>query len=194
MNFLNYAIVICMALLALNARGFDGDLEKIETINGKLYEKIYILSGDDKGLTFRHEAGIAKVSYAELPMNLRMLFEPAERTDSPEKGEETREEFVPILDFTLRYRFSPVSFPVVSNHCAPALACRGIHWKSHWPGYNPAHRLVDPVCRELALRDFLYTTGLLPAPCGIRPVRVFPRHNSWTYGWQKYSGIPGLAW
>ncbi|MAS94089.1 MAG: hypothetical protein CMO55_12910 [Verrucomicrobiales bacterium] len=179
MKFLKCAIFICLGIFLGNAQGFDGDLEKIETVNGRLYEKIFILSGDETGLTFRHEAGIAKVDYSELPMNLRMLFEPAEKVDAPEADPQEETEFIPLLDFALQFRYSPVYRPKL----IPAPVCRDVVWRSHWPRYNPAHRLVDPFCRELALRDFLYTTGLVMPPCEIHSIQISSNKSPRRYFW-----------
>lgn len=170
MNILKFAIFLSVGIGLAHAEEFDGDLEKIETVHGKRYEKIYIVGGDGTGLTFRHKDGIAKVDFSELPMNLRMLYEPVDA------GEEEKidtagvkeEHFVPLLDFSLRYRPPAVH----SAQVLPLGCCSGVPWKPYWPRFHPAHQLVDPLCREAVLRDFLYTTGLVCPPCGIVPRRL----------------------
>ena len=37
-------------------------------------------------------------------------------------------------------------------------------WPVWWPDHARVHRLTHPLYRELAVRDFLYTSGLLPRP------------------------------
>ncbi len=172
MNFIKTATVIG----AISMIGFSSladeevfDFERLKTTHGRTYEKIFVLSADAHGLMFRHEAGIAKLSFTELPMNLRMLYEPAEteaelKSESPE--EEAEGKLAPAASpVYLTYLIRPVYqvYQTMPNYCrAPAQ-----YWPNHWPRYHPAHALAHAPHRELVLRDFLYTTGLACKPRGV---------------------------
>lgn len=188
-------ILIVAIFLALSFSGFaqdgDFDLEKISTVEGREYRDILIVDSDEHGLLFRHRQGIAKLPFASLPTNLRMLYEvaaPVETVEEGEKVEETESEdsekaksaanFYP-LTFTVRTRTYPKS-PVDSCGPGPGSGCGPFLWPSHWPRFRPAHHLVNPYCRELAVRDFLYTSGLLPKPPGVFTYRL-PHNRPFLY-------------
>lgn len=154
------------------------DLEEIKTLTGTRYEAIEVLGADEYGLMFRHRRGIAKVNFSELSTGLRMLYEggdlvgvaPAESTEAVQPGGDvtseptTTEIFVPVLSFRLQIQrgwHEPSPRPCGGSPCA------SFPWRSHWPRYHSAHALTRPDCRALVLRDFLYTTGLQPKPCGV---------------------------
>ncbi len=54
----------------------DFDMDSIKAFDGRVYENILILSGDEHGLMFRHSRGIAKIPFRQLSRNYRMLCEP----------------------------------------------------------------------------------------------------------------------
>jgi hypothetical protein len=165
------------------------DLEEIKTLTGTRYEAIEVLGADEYGLMFRHRRGIAKVNFGELSTGLRMLYEggdlvgmaPAASTEPGQAAEDATSEvtiaevFVPILTFRLQlHRGWKESF---SSPCAGS-PCASFPWRSHWPRYQTAHALTRPDCRALVLRDFLYTTGLQPKPCGV-VTRSLPRGHAY---------------
>jgi hypothetical protein len=160
------------------------DLEKIRTVEGREYRGIVILEADRHGLSFRHDSGIAKLPFASLSENLRMLFEAVDdipaaddtaadpsavAEEEPVRGEVTLPAPV-ILIAACRVRIPP---PVVPLGGGYTHADR-IRWPVWWSRYDPAHELANPYFRELAVRDFLYSSGLVPTPRGIA-VRTFYR-------------------
>lgn len=167
------------------------DLESIRTLDGQVYEEILILSGDESGLMFRHRRGIAKIPFRQLSMNLRMLYEPVadvaagtsdvavdEATSNEEEESVAVELLVPaVVQTSTRVE---VSMEWLRGALAQMPRRQMAPWPSHWSSFHPAHALAYPEYRELAVRDFLYTTGLAPRPCGIHPrpisrvgVRIF---------------------
>ena len=172
MNFLKYATVMG----AISMIGFSSladeevfDFDRIKTTHGRTYQKIFVISADAHGLMFRHETGIAKLSFPELPMNLRMLYEPADmgaelKTETPD--EVTEEKNPPAASpIYLTYLVRPVYQinQTMPNYCRAPVQ----YWPNHWPRYHPAHALAHAPHRELVLRDFLYTTELACKPPGV---------------------------
>jgi len=165
------------------------DLEEIKTLTGKRYEAIEVLGADEYGLMFRHRRGIAKVNFSELSTGLRMLYEggdlvgvsPADSTEAVQPaGDATPEPtaaevFVPVLTFRLQIQRGWNDLSPKSCGGSP---CASFPWRSYWPRYHSAHALTRPDCRALVLRDFLYTTGLQPKPCGV-VTRSRPRGHAY---------------
>lgn len=185
MKFLNLAIFLGIGFSGF-AFGGGFDLEKISTVEGREYREILIVDSDEHGLLFRHQRGIAKLPFASLPTNLRMLYEvtaPVETIDEEEATDS--EEAAPNgaispMVFTVRTRVYPQQN---SNSCDPyqlGYGCGPFLWPSHWPRFGTAHHLVNPYCRELAVRDFLYTSGLLPKPPGVFTYRL-PNNRPYYY-------------
>ncbi len=172
MNFIKYATVMgVISMIGFSSLADEEvfDFDRLKTTHGRTYEKIFVLSADAHGVMFRHEAGIAKLSFSELPMNLRMLYEPADTgaelsTEAP--AEVVEEKVAPVSPpIYLTYLVRPVYqiYQAMPNYCpAPAQ-----YWPGHWPRYHPAHALAHPPHRELVVRDFLYTTGLACKPPGV---------------------------
>jgi hypothetical protein len=195
----NAAILTVGALLVVfihshSASGADDenrviDLEEIKTLTGKRYEAIEILGADAYGLMFRHREGIAKVNFSELSTGLRMLYEGGDlvgvaKADSTEPvqavgvvnaTQDSPGVFVPILNFRLQIQRGGGAASGCAVGCSP---CAGFPWRSYWPRYQTAHALVRPDCRALVLKDFLYTTGLQPRPCGV-VTRSLPRGHAY---------------
>jgi len=185
MNFLTvvvYAALLGMAALAVGSEAYD--LERIRTVEGREYRGILILEADRHGLSFRHDRGIAKLPFTSLPENLRMLYEvidegptdaePGEGT-SPASPEMTSPPDICLPSPVVLLARSRVVVP------SPALYLGGgyttadrQHWPAWWPRYDPVHELTNPYFRELAVRDFLYSSGLLRTPPGI-VVKTFYR-------------------
>ena len=187
MNFLKLATVVFILGFLQFGKSAEAeyDLEKIVTTSGKIYREILILGADDYGLTFRHRGGIAKERFSSLSANLRMLYEIVDDPMVEEKVAEvpvkTEAEPVPSsralppMVVTMRTRVHIVH---------PALQLGGGYgspdasqWPSWWARYYPIHHLTNPYQRELAVRDFLYSSGLLPTPCGIRTYRLPGRYG-----------------
>lgn len=178
MNFLTLVIsaaLLGMAALAVGSEPYD--LERIRTVEGTEYRGILILEADRHGLSFRHDRGIAKVPFTSLSENLRMLYEVI---DEAPAGAETGESAAPAMstvttppDLCLP---SPVLLSARSRAILPApvlylgggyTAADRHPWPAWWPRYDPVHELTNPYFRELAVRDFLYSSGLLRTPPGI---------------------------
>lgn len=159
----------------LFAGGDSFDLDRIQTLNGRAYEEILILSSDRHGLLFRHKRGIAKINFNELSMNLRMLYEPVEETPMETAVDETDDSFSLLEE-------ESITITAANRITVPLGYYRGLGWNRcnayrcaypiHWPRYSPALRLAIPECRALAVEDFLITTGLVPRPFGVRTYRL----------------------
>lgn len=174
MNFLKTATLVgAISIIGVSCLADEEvfDFERLKTTYGRTYQKIFVLSADTHGLMFRHDKGIAKVSFKELSMNLRMLYEPVESVPEAKTklknadataGKQIATAAAPVY---LTYLIQPVyqitqSMP---NYCrAPAQ-----YWPNHWPRYHPAHAYAHAPSRELVVRDFLYTTGLACKPPGV---------------------------
>jgi hypothetical protein len=178
MNFL--ALVIPAALLGMAALAVGSepyDLERIRTVEGKEYRGILILEADRHGLSFRHDRGIAKLPFTSLSENLRMLYEVIDEAPGGADPGETAAPAMPAVktppDVCLP---SPVLLSARSRAILPApvlylgggyTAADRHPWPAWWSRYDPVHELTNPYFRELAVRDFLYSSGLLRTPPGI---------------------------
>ena len=181
MKLLKFAILVIVAMAAPGVRGEEGgfDHERLTTIDGRTYHEVFVIGSDGNGLTFRHRNGIAKVGFGQLSEGYRMLYEAvAELPEaapggaSADPGAETAPEadWVETLDeepFVLLARNRTViELPAtwqwlgggVDPHwLAPA-------WPVWWSDHSRVHRITHPLYRELVVREFLYTSGLLPWP------------------------------
>ena len=179
MKVLKFAILLlgCCSSCWLVASDVTFDLDRIKTENGRTYRDILILDSDQHGLLFRHAKGIAQLDYAQLSMNLRMLYEPVEEGPveaqaDPSEGDSLLSELGVIgktadLTLTARNRVT-VPFPSYTQHCAAYRRA----WPMHWPRYHPVLPLAIPACRSAAIDDFLITTGLAPRPFGVTTYRL----------------------
>lgn len=174
MRLLTFASVLglCGSLLVPGMRAAEYDLPSITTLYGREYQEVFILGSDEHGLMFRHRNGVAKLSFSELSQNFRDMFQPVSEveqvgvepgeegdSDSAEEVKETDAESgatakSKTYDLLVATRTTIHRYPVVVVH-RPVL-----QWRSGWPRFQQAHLLADPVVRELALREFLYTSGL----------------------------------
>ena len=184
MNFLTFGIFggfLFVSSPALASETYD--LEKIRTIEGRLYRDILILDADQHGLSFRHESGIAKVLFTSLSPNLRMLYEVVE--ELPAASEESVETAAPAEKATpglvqslpsplLLTTWSRVRLPAPAAYLGGGYPFQDDRcWPTWWPRYDPVHRLANPYYREVAVRDFLYRSGLLAAPPGVLVHRYY---------------------
>jgi hypothetical protein len=157
----------------------------LRTVDGRMFLGVRDARADESGLTFRHQGGAAKVARQQLSeADLKRFSVPevvAKAVPAANAGEPLAWEgpnpaaiTVPPLVFTYRVRtILPVSAPSASceiQSCAGALS--HTYWPSHWarPHYGLAYPLFP--CRQLAERDFLLTTGILPRPRGVWPWRL----------------------
>lgn len=203
MKFLIVAVfgMILSVPLFCKGGGGDYDLPQIKTVYGKVYREIYILEADEYGLTFRHRDGIAKVVFSALSENLRMLYEVtgevggvesnSEKGKSPKAGEtEPHESGSTGINSSGSYGALPLVVTVRTRVTfpSPALWLGGgypgsdrMGWSARWHRYGSVHELANPYYRELAVRDFLYSSGLLPKPPGIFTYRIPCRSRSLFY-------------
>ncbi len=174
MSFLNHAVFGgIVGLVSLVALSESRGLERLRTVEGREFHDISILGADFHGLSFRHEKGIAKLPFSSLPEDLRRRYEPtgevtATAGEEPESGGEWSEEWKgeevclpsPVLvraHSRVRFPHSPL-FP--DGGC-----CRDrVAWPRGWLRHAGVHELTRPHCRALAVREFLYRSGLLAAP------------------------------
>lgn len=176
--------LLCCSVGTEVAKSFD--FESLTTTADRHYQEVFVLESDQHGLTFRHRYGIAKVPFGELSMNLRMLYEPVGEVGdpgAPDLDAESTEVFLEEPDYAIATVRTTITAPLwwwqgaltqMPRPCPPVV------WPSHWPRYHPAHALAVPAYRELAVRDFLYTTGLAPRPCGVHPYPL-PRHGPYPF-------------
>lgn len=177
MNFLTLATpIVLLGSMSLAGASERYGMERIRTLEGREYRGILILEADQYGLSFRHDGGIAKLPFSSLSENLRMLYEvvdevPGDAVDAVPPVETTAEATPPNVS-----RPAPVILLARSRVVipSPALYLGGgytsadrVPWPAWWPRYDPVHELVNPYFRELAVRDFLYSSGLLRTPPGI---------------------------
>jgi hypothetical protein len=152
----------------------------LRTVDGRMFVGVREARADETGLTFRHEGGAAKVPRAALSAADQRRFSvpaaeapaaqpPAWASPDPASGSVTAA--IPPLVFTYRVRaiLPPAAAPETAG-CASALS--HYYWPSHWarPHYGMAYPLFP--CRQLAERDFLITSGILPRPRGVWPWRL----------------------
>jgi hypothetical protein len=184
MNFLTLFVfgVLFMACSRVSASEVY-DLETIRTTDGRLYRSILILDADQHGLSFRHESGIAKVLFTSLSPNLRMLYEmveelPAASVESVQTaapGEKEMPGLVSSLPSPLLLTtWHRVRLPAPAAYLGGGYPFQGDrYWPTWWPRYDPVHQLANPYYREVAVRDFLYRSGLLAVPSGVRVHRCY---------------------
>lgn len=165
-------------MVSLLATAESRALEYLRTVDGKEFYDISILGVDRHGLSFRHEKGIAKLPFSALPERLRRHYEadsdePRRTEEELEWEKEWEEEEVCLPSPVLVRARSRVRFPhpslVPGGGCCPGSSV----WPLWWPRYSRVHELTRPYCRALAVRDFLYRSGLLAAPRGMRERVVF---------------------
>ncbi len=186
MNFLKIAAIFSVVSgFGLRGQGEGYDHESLTTAEGRVFHEIFVLGSDPAGLTFRHRAGIAKVSFSSLSPAYRMLYEPVEdlpggdgaapgEAAAPAPAETDQTAFAD--DWVERLDEGPVRLEA-RNRIVAILPIRALWlgggidhdrrepaWPSWWPRHEEVHRLTHPLYRELALRDFLYCSGLLPQP------------------------------
>ncbi len=180
MNFLKSAI-LSMALSA-PLLSLAQDHESLTTREGRIYHEVFVTDTDANGLTFRHRDGIAKVGFASLSDSYRMLYEtveelPEEPSTADKKAETTTKAETTDEDSLAAWLDQgPVQIEARNRVAillpSPFLRLGGgidhgrrvPAWPTHWPDHERVHRLTHPLWRELALRDFLCTSGLLPSP------------------------------
>jgi len=177
MNFLKFVILGTAFSILSSSQGEDVvyDHERLKTTDGKTYHEISVIGSDTMGLTFRHREGIAKVDFTALSEAFRMLYEGVE--DLPEGVAETAKEADPVqlngiapfgdrpttlvarnrLFVEFPYSFWQIGGGINHDRRVPA-------WPGWWPDHERIHRLTHPLYRELAVRDFLLSSGLLPYP------------------------------
>lgn len=193
MKFLKNELAVILGAigLATTLQAGDFDLDSITTIEGRSFQEILILGSDEHGLMFRHRSGIAKLPFSELSMNLRMLYEPVAEVRPADEAETTTGHSAAANSEALDSEPDHAVATVRTTLTAPGGFIHGaliqmprpqasVVWPSHWPRYHPAHALAVPAFRELAVRDFLYTTGLAPRPAWIRPYPL-PRHGPYSF-------------
>lgn len=64
------ATLACCAIMH-STPGHDGHPKKFSTINGKEYRGCKVLKVDPDGVTFRHDKGMAKIGFKDMPFHLR---------------------------------------------------------------------------------------------------------------------------
>lgn len=183
MNFLKIATTFFLAIgswASLMAENWDHD--QLTTVEGQVYREIAILGSDATGLTFRHRDGLAKLPFSALSQSYRMLYEGLEGIDdgTPEEevsggqnlapgvfplGEVDEAQFQLVMGVPLVVEArTRLTLPLAMFSLRTAPACGWSTPLNGWPGWWPDHRygylLTRPACRERAVREFLFFSGL----------------------------------
>lgn len=173
---------------------------RLTTKGDKVYENVEIVKVDPNGLLFRHRTGSAKVPFADLSAELQARYHyneiAAEEFENLYRGKGLvhsrvatggkgagagKESGLPTATGGVVWTRVTVTLP------PPALSGAGFGGDPGWsPSPSPygfwrmPHPLVYAAYpwRQLAERDFLITTGLLPAPAGVVPL---PLHRALRY-------------
>lgn len=152
----------------------------LETLDGREFFDVRIVQVDPGGLLFRHRGGAGKVMFSDLPAEWGKRYGHDEKSAKaieagrPEmKLEEgfawaSEHSAPPFPVITLTYRVRTTLPPVIApapSGCGASLA--SFPWHSHWSRFHPG--LAYPLfpCRQLAERDFLISSGILPRPPGV---------------------------
>ncbi len=174
MKFLNFAAFL--AVLALCATGrADEPIDTMELLPvgwGEVFFDVKVIDADEYGLTFRHQNGAAKVLYEWLPLEVEEKYAPMrsgkEASSSGNSGGfQVSPEGAAAGPLVISV-LNRVNLPQFSygnpGACYPWGGVALPTWHSHWPRYHPAHALVNPYYRSLAVQDFLYSSNLVPRP------------------------------
>lgn len=167
MNF-RIASVLLLAVwtASMGAQGYDH--ETLSTVTGRVYREIFVIGSDAHGLTFRHRDGIAKLPFGDLSTSYRMLYEPVADLeeavpDAAELAEASDEVNLPLpVTMQARTRIT-IHLPPPVWRLGGGMSPAWVNpvWPSWWPRHQEVHRLSHPLYREMVVRDFLHSSGLL---------------------------------
>ena len=168
------------------------ELGTLRTEDGRTFHEARAVSADTLGLTFRHRGGVAKIDFELLSREIRDRYG-YDKAIAEQKAEEGKDGEAPKtaraaaaaaksptpVEVRLRIRTrTQIRLPQAAG-CGGLAACRaGVPWGSWWPRYHPANNYALFPCRQLAERDFLITSGILPVPPGVSVYPV-PRPIRW---------------
>lgn len=174
MNFLKFALLAFMGTAMASAEAQDYDHERLSSTTGKVYHEIFIIGSDAEGLTFRHRDGIAKLPFRELSASYRMLYEPVADLESAAEPVDPSEPEAtsvgptaphPPVHVVSRSRVAlPIPWAVWRLGGGLPPGWTDSAWPDWWPAHQRVHRLTNPFYREMVVRDFLHSSGLLPVP------------------------------
>lgn len=146
----------------------DYDHETLSTATGRVYREIFVIGSDAHGLTFRHRGGIAKLPFRDLSTSYRMLYESVADLEEavPDAAEpvEATHEVSLSLPVTMQARTRiTIQLPPQVWRLGGGLPPGWVNpaWPSWWPRHQEVHRLSHPLYREMVVRDFLHSSGLL---------------------------------
>lgn len=164
-------------------------MRSLRTLDGREFFDVRVQKADPTGLFFQHRHGSAKISFTHLDPEIGKSYGYGEEEakafekDRPHTEIETNapawadpidvSQTLPPLRLTFRTR---TIFPVGSTFshggcgysptgCGASLA--SYPWPSHWSRFHPGLAYSLFPCRQLAERDFLITSGILPRPPGV---------------------------
>ena len=162
--------------------------EDLMTLDGRRFFRVRLVKVDPNGLLFRHRDGVAKVTFNDLSEDFREYYgydetrardferrhsgapsDAAVPAPKPMPASEVKAE--PEIVVTYRTRtFIPVRFE--DPYACARSACGGVPWYSHWARFDPRLAYARFPCRQLAERDFLISSGIVPAPPGVTVRRL----------------------
>ena len=189
-----YLAVFSLSLALGTGKSLAGDSgdsdDVLETLSGKVFHDVRVVQIDPNGVVFRHRGGAAKVRIDDLdPKIIEFLgldekkaaaFEKAHsvamkraaQSKKPAKTIEGGESAAAPVDVILTTR-TIVRIPVRDPYADARAACGGVPWHFHWARFHPGLAYAHFPCRQLAERDFLISSGILPTPPGVRMHRVY---------------------
>ena len=165
--------------------GGGGSLSSLTTTTGKVYHDVRVVKADPNGLLFRHRGGSAKIPFSQLDSSIQAHYHyneiAAEEFENVRRGEAVHSRNERAVSDVPAPGVSAVSGVVHTRGCVSPLPkisseeCQDQQAKASQRGtglWLPPHPLVYAAYpwRQLAERDFLIATGILPAPAGVRPL------------------------
>jgi len=165
--------------------GGGGSFSSLTTTTGKVYHDVRVVKADPNGLLFRHRSGSAKIPFSQLDPSIQTHYHyneiAAEEFENVRRGEAIHSRNERAVSTVPTSGVSALS-GVVHTRVTVSLPSQYYSSGFHDPGWSPycagtglwwpPHPLVYAAYpwRQLAERDFLITTGILPAPAGVRPL------------------------
>ncbi|MCB1062155.1 MAG: hypothetical protein KDN20_04440 [Verrucomicrobiae bacterium] len=191
------ALASAMVLLSGSAQASDDSVASnklgrppggvLRTKAGKIYEEARVIRVDPNGVLFRHRDGTGRLLLADLTPELQAHygfdvkmaweFESGRSETEGANGDTSAQPTgVPPMVFTFRTRTTLPPTPSPAVVWAPVLcgnpAQLGYAWPSHWSRFHHGLAYSSFPWRQLAERDFLISSGLLPHPPGVRTWRL----------------------
>lgn len=144
--------------------------QQLRTLQNDTFNHVEVIKADATGAYIRHSRGLARIRFMDLPHDIRPKLEAGAVPFNPVK-EALPEEQVAPKNHAQSHQWIVVQRP----NPVPAYSTRGCaNLLTNTPGVLPyPHSLVLYPCRKLAELDFLYVTGILQRPPGVKIHRLW---------------------